>query len=201
MSSSVKSVLMILAIIFLAVNAGAVLPIVLMVACIYVPYYAIWWVMRGPLPPQPAKRKYVRDYVQDTNPRRTPGAADAATQPGYMAAAASAATVQPGQAAVAAKQPLPQPVAKPAPAAKPKTSRPISLRQWRVAQRAQLAKNSRGSVWSEVTGSWLSSAAVLGVVGGMATLFQVGTGAAWQPMLAGMTWVGLVSLAISWVYT
>lgn len=89
-----------------------------------------------------------------------------------------------------AAQVVPRPVA---------ANRPLSIKQWRVAKRHQLAQVRRGTVWSEVTGSWLGSTAVICVFCALAVLFQIGSGRQVQPLFMGMTWVALVSLITAWV--
>jgi hypothetical protein len=75
----------------------------------------------------------------------------------------------------------------------------MSIKQWRVAKRIQLAQVPRGSVWSEVSGSWLGSAAVISVFSTLAVLFQIGSGGAAQPFLVGMIWAAIVALATAWI--
>lgn len=75
----------------------------------------------------------------------------------------------------------------------------MSAKQWRLAQRMQLAQCSRRQIWSEVTGSWLGAACVVAVLSALAGLFQIGTGHAFQPLLVGTIWAGLSALAIAWV--
>ncbi len=75
----------------------------------------------------------------------------------------------------------------------------MTIKQWRVAKRRQLAQVKRGQVWSEVTGSWLGAAAVIGVFSLLAVVFQVGTGRQVQPLMMGMIWAALVSLITAWI--
>ncbi|GAB5402513.1 MAG: serine/threonine-protein kinase [Aureliella sp.] len=179
MSSGVKTILLIVAIVFLAANFAPVFSLLAMAALIYIPYYAIWWVVRGPKPPG--------DFHRSPSPSPQPA------QQHYAASGAAQAEYRP--------QPAAQPKHSPQPKSKPvATPRVMSLKQWRLARRAQLARVPRGSVWADVTGSWIGSTAVVGVVAALAALFQVGSGAALQPMLASMTWVGMVALAIAWTY-
>ncbi len=84
------------------------------------------------------------------------------------------------------------------PPARPAVERPMSVKQWRVARRQQLAQVPRRMVWSEVTGSWIGSAAVIAVFSTLAALFQIGSGRAVQPLLMGTVWAALVTLAIAW---
>jgi hypothetical protein len=96
-------------------------------------------------------------------------------------------------------QPRVHPVAAPVVPRPVAANRPLSIKQWRVAKRRQLAQVKRGSVWSEVTGSWLGSAAVISVFSALAVLFQIGSGRQVQPLLMGMIWVALVSLITAWI--
>lgn len=163
----VRFVLLGLIIMACVMNAGWLLSVLIMGLTFYVPYYAIWWIVKGPTPVV-QNRQYV-----------------AAAHAAPLAAQPIPARVQP----VAAPN-IPRPVA---------AHRPLTIKQWRVAKRLQLAQIKRGSVWSEVTGSWLGSTAVIGVFCALAVLFQIGTGRDVQPLLMGMIWVALVSLMTAWI--
>lgn len=98
--------------------------------------------------------------------------------------------------------PEPAPPTPPAPRPRPRpvaANRPLSVKQWRVAKRMQLARVPRTSVWSEVTGSWLGSVAVVSVFGTLATLFLIGSGQPAQAQLMGMIWAGLVATMAAWI--
>ncbi len=170
MKPGMKTAILAVAIVILAFNAGPLLSLLIMGLLCYVPYYAVWWILRGP----------------SGSPRRrgkhSPSGLRAAARP-------------PAQAVHA---PFEQPVRRPARAAAP-ASRPMSIKQWRVAKRMQLAQVPRGSVWSEVSGSWLGSAAVISVFSTLAVLFQIGSGAPAQPLLVGMLWAAVVALATAWI--
>lgn len=186
MAPGVKVALLAMFGVFLAFNFAPIFSLLAMAALIYVPYYAIWWVVRGPKSLDEYQPRHQNANHYQPSPAHNRGAA----QP-----AAGFASPQPQPAAA----PVSRPVAKPAKPSKPK-SRVMTVRQWRVARRAQLARVPRGNVWADVTGSWMGSAAVVAVVAALATLFQVGSGSALQPMITSMAWVGLVATAISWTY-
>lgn len=178
MNAGMKTCLLVVAIILCVLNAGALLSFLVFALMLYIPYYGIWWLLRGPSPSH--ARRHTR------RPLRRQG-----TQPGHRRGATRgmhpvAQAVEP----VASHPPRPRPVA---------TNRPLSIRQWKVARRLQLAQVPRGSVWSEVTGSWIGSAAVIAVFSALAVLFQIGSGEPAQPLLIGMVWASLVALSAAWI--
>ncbi len=162
-------------VIFLAVmNAGMLLSLVIGGLSLYVPYYAVWWLLRGPAPRThvPQAWSAVDSPAPRYNPPPTPSFQ---TQP-YV--------------------PAPLPPAIPRPVA---ANRPLNLKQWRVAKRQQLAQVKRGTVWSEVSGSWIGSTAVISVFSALAVLFQIGSGQQLQPQLVGMAWAAVVALMTAWI--
>ena len=161
-------------IMFAVLNAGWLITVLVMGLSMYVPYYAIWWIAKGPTPPAVRQQH--------------------AAVPNYAAQVAQPFVAHPNAAQPRAAQPAPPVIPRPVAA-----NRPISLKQWRVAKRSQLAQVKRGVVWSEVTGSWLGAAAVISVFSSLAVLFQIGSGRQVQPLLMGMVWVALVSLMTAWV--
>lgn len=167
-----KTAVLVFAILFLVLNAEILLSFLVLGLLVYVPYYAIWWTLRGPAPSARQRAQHVvhRPVVSPVAPQPAP------PQPAVRAAAAEPRKVR--SAAV---------------------ERPVSIKQWRVARRQQLAQIPRRRVWSEITGSWLGSTAVILVFSTLAALFQVGAGQAVQPLLMGTVWGGLVSLTIAWV--
>ena len=169
MTPAVRFVLLGVIIMFAVLNAGWLLSVLIMGLTFYVPYYAIWWIAKGPAP-----------VIQNRQFVAAAQAAPAVPQP---------QPVQPRVQPVAAPI-IPRPVA---------ANRPLSIKQWRVAKRRQLAQVKRSSVWSEVTGSWLGSTAVISVFSALAVLFQIGSGRQVQPLLMGMVWVALVSLTTAWI--
>jgi serine/threonine protein kinase len=173
-NSGAKTALLVFIILALVLNAQIVLSFVILGLMMYVPYYAVWWTMRGPAPSarqleEQAKRMKQRAAYEPTQ----------AAPPLYPVAAAY-------------PQPQPQIV-------RPKAAeRPMSIKQWRVARRIRLAQVPRRLVWSEVTGSWLGAAGVIAVFSALAALFQLGAGQASQPLLMGTVWAALVMLTIAW---
>ena len=174
MNSGAKTALLVFAIIGLVLNAEIILSFVILGLMMYVPYYAVWWTLRGPAPS-------ARQLEQHAN-RMKQRAAFERTHPA------------PPLYPVAAAYPQPNP-----PMVRPKAAeRPMSIKQWRVARRMRLAQLPRRTVWSEVTGSWLGSAGVITVFSALAALFQLGAGQASQPLLMGTVWAALVMLIMSW---
>ncbi len=165
----VRFVLLGLIIMSCVLNAGWLLSVLITGLVFYVPYYAIWWIVKGPAPVAPNPQHVANLKASPMSPQVQP----------------IPARVQPVAAPV-----VPRPVA---------ANRPLSIKQWRVAKRRQLAQVKRTSVWSEVTGSWLGSAAVISVFSALAVLFQIGSGRQVQPLFMGMIWVALVSLMTAWV--
>jgi len=161
-------------------NAGWLISVLVMGLVFYVPYYAIWWVAKGPTPP--AVRQQAM-HGQAAAARVTPATPNYQAQVGHPLV---------GQPRVVQQAPpiLPRPVAR---------NRPLTMKQWRVAKRSQLAQVKRGAVWSEVTGSWLGASAVISVFSALAATFQLGSGQQVQPLFMGMIWVALVSLMTAWI--
>lgn len=159
-----KTAILAVAIIICAFNAGAILSMLVVALMFYVPYYCLWWLLRGPNPSYPNRPHSQR--------RNSPQVQPLARQ------------------APAAPPPRPRPVA---------ANKPLSIKQWKVARRAQLAQVPRSSVWAEVTGSWLGASAVIAVFSTLAVLFQIGTGEPAQPLMVGMAWAAIVALSIAWV--
>lgn len=160
---------------FTVLNSGWFLSLLIMGLMLYVPYYAIWWLLRGPAPrvhrPQPTRSPVHQSERQFY----------ATVQPKMHAQPFVHAHVQPA---------IPRPVA---------VNRPLNLKQWRVAKRHQLAHVKRGTVWSEVSGSWLGSTAVISVFSALAVLFQIGSGQQVQSQLIGMSWAAVVALLTAWI--
>jgi eukaryotic-like serine/threonine-protein kinase len=172
-----KTVLLVVALIAVALNASPIIPLLLLSLMVYVPYYCLWWLFRSPI------RSH---HPSARQPFDAP-----AVQPFYAS---------PHQAA----QPLGQPAAgtqavgRPGPVPRPAPSKPISFRQWKVARRTTLGQITRPQLLGEISGSWLGSAAVIAVFSGLASLLGIGSGEPPQAMLVGMVWAALVAVVISW---
>ena len=160
-------------------NAGWLISVLVMGLVFYVPYYAIWWIAKGPTPPA-ARQPSMQSQAAV---RAMPAAPNYHSPVGHPLV---------GQPRVVQPTPpvLPRPVAR---------NRPLTMKQWRVAKRSQLAQVKRGAVWSEVTGSWLGASAVIIVFSALAATFQLGSGQQVQPLFMGMIWVALVSLMTAWI--
>ncbi len=167
LNSGMKTTLLVFAILFLALNAEILLSFLVLGLTFYVPYYAVWWVLRSP--------------VDAGQGRTSPPSLGERNWP---------------QPAKVTFHPQPVPVSRKPVAA---VQRPLSVKQWRVARRQQLAQTSRRNVLKEVTGSWLGSTAVIAVFSSLAVLFQIGTGKPAQPLIMGMIWAALVALSIAWI--
>ncbi len=200
-----KTILLVMAIIVLATNSRPVLSLLLLALMLYVPYYAVWWLT---LSPQPAtalqsnrgrkKHSTCEKYRRYKQHRRSERNAATAWRSGTLPVQPQRVQTQRPLAQAAAQPPVHWQAASTAPP-RPPVSRPMSARQWRLAQRMQLAQCSRRQVCSEVTASWLGAACVVAVLAGLAALFQIGTGHAFQPMVIGTIWAGLTALSIAWV--
>ncbi len=160
-------------------NAGWLISVLVMGLVFYVPYYAIWWVAKGPTPPSVRQQ-----IVQDRAAARAMPAA-----PNYQARVGHPLVGQPHVV-----QPAPPILSRPV-----ARNRPLTMKQWRVAKRSQLAQVKSGTVWSEVTGSWLGAFAVISVFSALAATFQLGSGQQVQPVFMGMIWVAIVSLLTAWI--
>jgi eukaryotic-like serine/threonine-protein kinase len=172
MTRAARGAVLAVVIILCALNAGVLISILLMGLMFYVPYYCVWWLLKSPIPPEGLRRAAPNALVSP-QPQRQP----------YVP--------QPPRVHHApAPQPIPRPVS---------ANRPLNIKQWKVAKRHQLSQVKRGTVWSEVTGSWLGSAAVIGVFSSLAVLFQIGSGKEVQPLLVGMAWSAIVALMTAWI--
>ncbi len=183
LNSGLKTAILVIAIIVIAMNAPTLISFLVLALMVYIPYYCIWWLLKSPEPSSLRHSPNANAYAQAKqqgggNPNYAP------RQPLHAPQAYAR------EVPVQAESPRPRPVA---------TNRPMSIRQWKVAKRVSLAQVPRGSVWSEVTGSWLGSAAVIAVFSALVTLFQIGTGKPTQPLLIGMTWAAMVALGTAWI--
>ncbi len=177
MANGPKYAILGILVVLMALNAGSLLAILTMAISLYIPYYCLWWILRGPTPPSGVRAAMPAQQmaVHQAYDRPKPQAMEAALPRVHRAPPMPH---------------VPRPVA---------ANRPLNIKQWRVAKRHQLCQVKRGTVWSEVTGSWLGSAAVIAVFSTMAVLFQIGSGKQIQPLLVAMVWSALVALSTAWV--
>ena len=174
-NSGARSAILIIAIILAATNIGVIMPFVVVGLTIYVPYYVLWWFLYAP-----------------TKQQRQSAAL--ANQPYAYAPPPAARPIQQVHPVAA-----PLPVATPGKAVKPVKPKPMSLRQWRLAKRNQLARLTPSRVWSDITSSWMVAGAVIAVFAFLAGLFLISNRQPIQPVVMGMTWTGLVSLFAAFV--
>jgi hypothetical protein len=147
-------------------NLGWIVATTVALALVYVPYYVVWWLVRGPVTSAPAR-----------------------TLP-YAAAAATVASHPPVLA-----QPV---IARPGPAVRPPAPRPLSVKQWKVAKRKQLALVKPSARWSELTGSWIGATVVIAVFTTLVAIFQTGSGTTGQPYVVGLDWSADMAFICSW---
>ncbi len=183
LNSGMKTAILIVAIVVIAMNAPTLLSFLVLALMVYIPYYCVWWVFKGPESTHQSPAQNANAYVS-ANKEGWARPAQAPRQP-----------INPPQQ-FARDIPVQAELARPRPVA---AKRPLSVRQWKVAKRVALAQVPRGSVWSEVTGSWLGSSAVIAVFGALVVLFQIGSGEPAQPLLIGMTWAAMVALVTAWI--
>ena len=144
-------------------NLGWLIATGLVLAMLYVPYYIVWLIVRGPVPSSQTRPV---NYA-DTQPHMPP--------------------------------PIVQPVvARPGPAVRQAAPRPLSLKQWKVAKRKQLALAKPSTRWSELTGSWIGATMVITVFTALVAIFQVGSGRTSQAYIVGLIWSAVMAFVCSW---
>ncbi|MBX3420801.1 MAG: serine/threonine protein kinase [Pirellulaceae bacterium] len=80
------------------------------------------------------------------------------------------------------------------PASKMQRFKPMSARQWRLAQRHHLAQLSSSGLWAQITASWLNAALVIAVFSYAVGLFMVSGSQPLQPVAMNIIWTAVVSL-------
>lgn len=156
-------------------NLGPIMVTAITLGSIYLPYYIVWAIVMGgskgkKLPAQPSPSMR-RQHALTTPHNPTPPVV----------------------------QPVVRPVAQPGPAVRPPQPKPLSIKQWRVAKRKQLAMLKPSSLGAEITGSWMGSAVVITVFTALVAVFQVGSGTVGQPYVVGMVWSAVMSLICAMV--
>lgn len=165
MGPGARAAIIAVIIILSVLNLGWIVTTTLALALVYVPYYIVWWLVRGPVPSSTKATAHTAAMPPSAN------------HPPLVA------------------QPI---VARPGPAVRPPAPRPLSLKQWKVAKRKQLALAKPSTTWSELTGSWIGSAVVIGVFTTLVGIFQVGSGTVGQPYVVGLAWSAATALVCSW---
>lgn len=178
LNSSTRLIVGVVAIIALIANVGWVMPLVTMGLMFYIPYYILWWLLYAP-------PKATGSQQQPGGLGMHPGQAMRG-QPVVPPAHAFASPPMAGYS--------PHPVVQRSPE-KPKRPKPMTLRQWKLAKRNQLAHVPSSQLWSQITGSWLGAAAVVSVFSFLAGLFLLSNKQPLQPVMMAMLWTSLVSLS------
>ena len=191
MHPNAKTGLLVVAVIIAALNAGAIMSVLLMSLLVYVPYYGLWWLFRSPV-------KHLQNTSYPAGAQVQPFAQNdyRGSAPSPFVAAQASMPVVPG---AGQQPPAVEPLRRPGPTPRPAPPKPISFRQWKVAKRASLAQLPKRQIVGEISGGWLGSAAVIGVVSVLAALFQIGSGEPPQALMIGMIWAALVSLLTAWI--
>lgn len=151
-------------------NLGPIMAVAVTLGAIYLPYYIVWAIVMG--------------GSKCTKPQ---------IHPAY-----NAVTVAHKQSPPVV-QPVAKPVAKPGPAVRPPAPKPLSIKQWKVAKRKQLAMLKPSMLGAEVTSSWIGSAIVIAVFTSLVGIFQVGSGTVGQPYVIGMIWSAIMAFVCSMV--
>ncbi len=149
---------------------------------IYLPYYIVWAIVMGGSKGKKAQLNNAQFNTAQAQMLKAQHAATVAHRP-------TPPVVQP-----AAKF-----VAQPGPAVRPPQPKPLSVKQWKVAKRKQLAMLKPSMLGAEVTSSWMTSAVVITVFTALVAVFQVGSGTVGQPYVIGMVWSAVMALVCSMV--
>lgn len=144
-------------------NLGGIIAGAVFLALCYVPYYIVWAIVKG--------STGFGTGVQATH--------NAVTQIHHQ---------------IAPAPPVVQPVvARPGPAVKAPLPKPLSLKQWKVAKRRQLALAKPSVKGAELTSSWLGSAVVIAVFTSLVAIFQIGSGTIDQSYVVGLIWSAVMA--------
>lgn len=173
LSSQSRTVVLVVGAIALLMNLGWIIPLVTFGLMVYVPYYVVWWFLYSP--PKSHRRGHYPAWGTGT------------PQPQPLAQMMHAAPIAPTPAQA---RPNPRMQSRP---------KPMSVRQWKLAKRHQLARTTRRSLWSQITGSWLVAAMVISVFAFLAGVLTLSNQSPLQPALAAMIWTALVSLTASFI--
>jgi hypothetical protein len=152
-------------------NLGSIMATAVFAAACYVPYYLVWLL-----------------FFSRSSSRPETSQAYALTQHH----GANAHAVHPPVVAQAV-------VARPGPAVRPAAPRPLSIKQWRVAKRKQLALIKPSVKGAELTGSWMGAMVVIAVFTALVAIFQVGSGVVDQPYIVGLVWSATMAFICSWL--
>ncbi len=171
MAPGARGAVIAIIVIMCILNLGTIMAMAIALGTVYIPYYIVWAIVTG-----------------GSRGKKTPA------RPAYN----NAATVA-HKPAPPVVQPVAAPVAKPGPAVRPPQPRPLSVKQWRVAKRKQLAMLKPSMLGAEVTSSWMGSAIVIAVFTTLVAVFQIGSGTIGQPYVVGMVWSAVMSFVCAMV--
>ncbi len=127
-------------------NLGPIIAVAVGLGTIYLPYYIVWAIVMGGTKDPIDQETLCRAHRSPQSKRTT------------QAIAASHPT-RGGQAWPAIRTPVPK---------------PLSIKQWKVAKRRQLALAKPSMIGAELTGSWIGSAIVITVFTALVAIFQIG---------------------------
>lgn len=156
------------AIIGIVFYGGVIMPMAVIGLMFYVPYYMLWYMVTG------GKRSSIgRNYARQAVPGGNGGA-----RPRPVA-----------QGLHGAKPPILQPIQ-----AQPARPKPLTFKQWQVAQRRLLVHRPKSVSLSQATGSMMTAAGVVAVLGVIGALVASGTGVIELPgVIAVAGWTTLVT--------
>ncbi len=192
-----RAALITVIIIMSVLNLGWITAIGLLLFAAYIPYYIVWSIVMA----FSTDHSYRPATSPVVGPHPGAGRGQAApprTPPVVMQPLAGQPVRQPQGKPVAyapqAQAPVAQaPVAQPGPAIRPQRPKPLSIKQWKVAKRRQLALAKPSAQGAELTSSWMGSAAVIAVFTTLVAVFQIGSGTIGQNYVVGLVWSAVMS--------
>lgn len=182
LNTSTRAIVTIVAIVGLITHLGLVIAFLTMGMMVYVPYYILWWLLYAP------------PRTGNVGHRLHQGISPGQANRGHQGVPPAHVFASPPVAAQPATQPAVQ-----RPIAKPQRPKPITLRQWKLAKRNQMAHVPKTKLWSQITGSWMGATAVVSVFSFLAGIFLISKQQPLQPVMMAMLWTSLVSLAAAFI--
>lgn len=168
-------------VILCVLNLGRIASVAVVAIMCYIPYYILWFLVRGPIP----KHSHRPTHHRRNHP---PVVSPPIATPRPI--------VQPVAVQPVAVQPV---VAKPGPAVRQAAPKPLSVKQWRVAKRKQLALTKPSMRGADITSSWIGATIVVAVFTTLVAVFQVGSGSANQAYAVGLIWSAMMASITAWV--
>lgn len=87
---------------------------------------------------------------------------------------------------------------RPGPVVRTPAPRPLSLKQWKLAKRRQLAVAKPSVQLSELTASWMGASVVVAVFFTLVAIFQMGSGPTGQAHIVGLLWSAAMAFICAW---